>query len=276
MASGLAKGSTHYTDLGGMQGIVSKSDLWLTSARYSNDSEEMTHGHNVARRVIAAQREASERAPNPNRTAYLDAIAARLATEPTEGVYICCFCLTDNLLSQWRGYGGNGSGVSIEFEPHSFDVITGADSPHRGLMRLWKVFYDPAVQEDIVSQAIDFVFLMPLPDDVRAKHAADAITFFIPTFKNNDFREEQECRLIFTPPPACPTRQSFRVARGMLIPYYSLQDLTIGSNLRLPIKRVLVGPTPHKALNVSSAEALLASAGYDDVPVVASTTPFRA
>jgi len=34
----------HYTDLNGLQGILSNADLWLTDSRYLNDSEEMRHG----------------------------------------------------------------------------------------------------------------------------------------------------------------------------------------------------------------------------------------
>ena len=30
----------HYTDLGGLHGIITNDDLWLTNSRYSNDEEE--------------------------------------------------------------------------------------------------------------------------------------------------------------------------------------------------------------------------------------------
>src|ERR1700686_1393318 len=46
----------HYTDLSGLAGIISNSDLWLTHSRYSNDDEEMKHGFRVAREQIAAGR----------------------------------------------------------------------------------------------------------------------------------------------------------------------------------------------------------------------------
>jgi hypothetical protein len=32
----------HYTDLAGLNGVVSKNDLWLTHVRFCNDHEELT------------------------------------------------------------------------------------------------------------------------------------------------------------------------------------------------------------------------------------------
>lgn len=268
------EGLYHYTDLAGLQGMVSRSDIWLTNSRYSNDGEEMTHGYRVAGEVIEAERGAAVAGGKQDMATYLDSVWELLATPPAEGVYICCFCLSGNLLSQWRGYGGNGCGVSIEFNPHGFASVTGPDSPSLGLMRLWKVFYDPNVQRSIVQSALSFGFTRPASAEDRARYAADAITFFIPTFKNQDFSEERECRLIFTPPPSITVRPRFRVTRGMLIPYFSMQDLT-GNQFRLPIARIVVGPTPHKDLNVASTEAMLTASGYPEIPVERSSTPYR-
>jgi hypothetical protein len=39
----------HYTDLGGLKGIIDAGDLWLTHLRFSNDNEELTHGKDIVR-----------------------------------------------------------------------------------------------------------------------------------------------------------------------------------------------------------------------------------
>jgi len=266
----------HYTDLAGLQGIVQNHDLWLTHSRYSNDDEEITHGYRIVKEVIDGERLGAEM---PDKITYLD-ILAELVKNPTpEGVYICCFCLEDNLLSQWRGYGANGTGVSVRFDPDAFAYITGSDSPHGGLMRLWKVFYETERQKFIVKAAIDFALNDPTPRSVeeRAQQAADAIQFFIPTFKNQGFSEERECRLIFTPPPDCRVQPQFRVTRGMLAPYYSLRKLSgdSPSPRRLPIMGVRIGPSANKRLNLESAQMLLTQADYINVIVDSSNTPYR-
>ena len=269
----------HYTDLGGLRGILQDDDLWLTHSRYSNDEEEMTHGYRAAKEIVA---EACTDTSDSDRLTYLECLAKLLEKPATAGVYICCFCQEDNLLSQWRGYGANGAGVSLQINPGSFSSVTGPDSPHGGLMRLWKVFYESDRQRRILRSAIDFAFVHPWtpsssPQD-RARQAADAIEFFIPTFKNQDFAEEQEWRLIFTPPPNCPVKPQFRIGRGMLIPYYSLKKLSgeiPSPTRRVPLTGVRIGPNAQKWLNLDSTQMLVTQAGYSDIKVESSDTPFR-
>ena len=210
---------------------------------------------------------------------YLDRVQNELATTSDEGVYVTSFCLKDDLLSQWRGYGANGTGVCVELDPRRFDWVTGADSPHGGLMRFWKAFYATRTQQSIIGTTVDYGFSQQPPPsiDERAQRAAAAIRFFIPTFKNDGFAEEQECRLIFTPPPACVVRPKRRVTRGMLVPYYSLNELAAGfpnTGGKLPIRGVRVGPSTNQKMNVESVRGLLVDSGYD-VPVSASKTPYR-
>lgn len=270
----------HYTDLSGLQGIVQNHDLWLTHSRYSNDDEEITHGYRIVKEVIDEERKNA--AQLPDRIAFLESLV-ELVKDPTpEGVYICCFCIDDNRLSQWRGYGGNGTGVSIRFNPPDFGYITGPDSPHGGLMRLWKVFYETEKQKYIVRQAINFAFSdLSQPAEQRPRQAADAIQFFIPAFKNEGFMEESECRLIFTPPPNCSVQPQLRVSRGMLIPYYSLRKLSAPQSSGdsparlLPITGIRVGPSANKRLNVESAQMLADQAGYKNIKVESSPIPYR-
>jgi hypothetical protein len=261
----------HYTDLAGLKGILQDDDLWLTHSRYLNDDEEITHGYRVVREVIEEEKETA----TADRLEFLDGLYQLVKAPSPEGVYICSFCLADNLLSQWRGYGANGTGVSLEFNPAGFSYITGPDSPPDGLMRLWKVFYPESTQKGIVRQAIDFAFNMPGKSAEEKTHqAAYAIQFFIPTFKNDGFTEEQECRLIFTPAPTLEMHPRFRVARGMLIPYYSLKQLA-KSTAQLPVTGIRVGPSANQELNVESTRMVLAQMSKSEVEIRVSTISFR-
>jgi hypothetical protein len=268
----------HYTDLSALASIINNSDLWLTNSQYSNDAREMKHGYDVARSVIEEQRkEPANRASKR----YLD-LVAKFVDEKAKGVYICCFCEKDNLLSQWRSYGENGTGVSIGFDPGGFAFYSGADMPPRefGLMRLWKVFYDPKIQKHIVERALELIPQLNSDDsnEVKARKAADAIHFFVPTFKNKDFEEEHERRLIFTPSSECPVLPSFRVRKGMLVPYYSLKALgqkVYGSTRNLPINQITLGPSAWSTLNLESVNMLLQQNGYENVSVSVSETPYR-
>jgi hypothetical protein len=262
----------HYTDLGGLQGIVENNDLWLTHLRYANDAEELSFGYRVAREVMKEQR---ENATSPLAPEFFQEIDRFLDPQSASEVYICCFCKRDNLLSQWRGYGANGSGVSIEFTPASFAEVAGADCPI-GLMRFWKVYYKPETQRSIIESAIAHHLTQCQPASVveTARKAADAIQFFIPTFKSKDFEVEEEWRLIFTPRQDCPVKPRFRTRNNMLVPFYSLRDITGKRMAQLPITQVMVGPSTHRELNRVSTEMLLSRDGYR-VPTKVSETSFR-
>ena len=265
----------HYTDLDGLRGIVGAHDLWLTHSRYSNDDEELTHGYGVVRKVI------TESLAGPvglERANYLKALQEELDGSTAEPVYICCFCQSGDLLSQWRGYGANGAGVSLGFNPAHFSYITGPDSPSYGLVRMWSVFYDDATQRSIVNEALEFGAEASLPLDQQVARAADAIRFFIPTFKNALFAEEKEVRLIFTPSAnAHVPHPDFRVSRGMLVPYYRLQALAGGSDHArpLPLTGLRIGPSARKDLNAEAARLMLAKAGYSALLIERSSTPYR-
>jgi hypothetical protein len=262
----------HYTDLSGLNGIVSEHDLYLTHNRYCNDDEEMLHGYGVAREVVDAELAKTQ---DTDYVHFLNQLTS-LLRQPVD-VYICCFCKVDNLLSQWRGYGANGGGVSVCIDPNELRDLTGPDSPPGGLMRMWKVFYKPVEQREIIVKTVNFGFSRPGSIEQRAQATSAAIQFFVPTFKNKDFEDEKECRLIFTPSLNCGVKPCFRPGRGMLIPYYKLKDLraTLSqANLKLPIKGVRIGPSTNKLLNKASVSMLL-DKDYPGVPVECSDTPYR-
>ena len=262
----------HYTTLGGAIGIIESGDLWLTNSRYSNDDEELRYGQALVDEVMSELEGASTGA----RLQWLKKLREAVSVAKSDQTYVCCFCQRDNLLSQWRGYADNGGGVSFEFDPVGFTEITGRDCPH-GLMRLWKVFYDRDQQRDILRKCIDYPYWPSQAAVDRIRFVVDALQFFMPTFKNADFREEQERRLIFTPYPTMSVRPRFRARGGLLVPYFSLREVAgAGATaFHLPISSVLVGPSLHRSLNVESTRLLLQKHEYGAVPVAASTTPYR-
>jgi len=267
----------HYTSLEGLEGIVSGNDLWLTHTQYCNDDEELTHGLSLTRQVIAEQAESGD----DRRKEYLNKLLKLLERPELDAVYVCCFCEKDDLLSQWRAYAANGGGVSLEFEPARFNYITGPDCPPSiGLMRFWKVFYPLETQQKIIRSAISYYpqFEPNATTDEHAQWTAEAIRFFLPTFKNDSFQEEKEWRLIFTPAQGSPAQPSYRVRRGMLVAYYSLKELA--SNLalqhpKLPITGVRIGPGPNKALNAASTRMFLDRQQYPEIGVDVSEAPYR-
>lgn len=264
----------HYTTLDGALGIIEGGDLWLSHLRFSNDNEEQRYGQ----RLVNAEVESLRRNPVAGVSAsLLAAVQARLAAAQEQPIYICCFCEVDNLLSQWRGYAENGGGVSIEFDPEGMRAVSGPDVA-TGLSRLWRVFYDPAQQRKIVNQCILYPYWNAASDEERVTHIVEAIQFFIPTFKNQDFRGEQERRLVFTPGDGAAALPRYRVRSGMVVPFVRLRDVAPALGARvppLPIRAITVGPGRFRDLNRESLQMAVDQRGYAGVEVKVSTTPYR-
>ena len=123
----------HYTSLSGMHGMFSTFKMWLSDAAYMNDPLEGTWVHRRAslltREVLGesplatqtqiqidAQLEApdpwDERLRSPHGPEQLRFAALEDAFRPA---FIASFTEDGDLLSQWRGYGAGGDGVSIGF-----------------------------------------------------------------------------------------------------------------------------------------------------------------
>jgi DUF2971 family protein len=269
----------HYTDLNGLNGIVGSQDLWLTNSRFSNDSEEIEHGRIVVRNATARRLEAKQQ--NGEERTFLEQVGQQLEQTVDSGAYVCCFCFKDDLLSQWRSYGANGTGVSLALATGAFQYIAGPDMPLEdfGLVYLWRVFYNVQKQEQIVDDCLRYAWEYGQGSlDDKAGLATAAIRFFVPTFKNGAFAEEQEARLVFVPAPACQVPLRFRVARGMLVPYYSLREIVSKAgqaHWRLPLQSLRIGPSVNKNMNEQSARLVLNQSGFETAPVGVSTTPYR-
>jgi hypothetical protein len=272
----------HYTDYNAFANIVTGKDLWLTDAGFSNDADELEDGRKIIKEELEQQ---SGDAAKPAHQLAKDIIELeKKAKEPKdlpEAVYICCFCEDGDLLSQWRGYAANGGGVAIEIDPIAFRSVGGVTNPE-GIMRFWKVSYGESDKLQWVRRALDFWAGEPDPDppDSRAEDAAVTLRFLVPIFKHERFKDENECRLIFTPAPTFK-KPSFRVSRGLLAPYLKMSDIAgevppATSNLGwFVIKSVRIGPGPYAAVNAASSKRLLASYGFPGAEIKRSVIPFR-
>lgn len=185
-------------------------------------------------------------------------------------------CLTEerDLLSQWRAYGGKGSGYSIGLSiPHLMGFASSNDC------NLVKVEYDLKKQKQIISSFID----ESLVDDfntnkfgpINERVAADGIPItmiyvnqvggdFIknlysiaPCLKDPSFREEREWRLISKIPSkdAC-----FRANKKMLVPY---RNLDLGDK-RTYLTSITVGPNLHMDLLIKAIKILMHKFSYNE------------
>ncbi len=100
----------HYTSIEGMKNIVINNNLWATDYRFLNDAQEMLDGINILKKVLKSSEHY-----------LLNTLCERvdnewLLTSNYLNPHILSFCSTNDLLSQWRAYGGESEGVCLEFD----------------------------------------------------------------------------------------------------------------------------------------------------------------
>ena len=193
----------------------------------------------------------------------------------------------NGLLSQWRGYSGQ-DGYCLLFDTPSLCAHLGREFDSR---------YWAYLQMDAVRYAIDGVALDTHFPNLGAVAANSLQEFFdgVPVpelgvvdfltgatlLKHQGFREEREVRIVAIPGTAELREQA-------LIEQPDFRDLALpeirkrpdgvrhyiplfeGSDARLPIERIIVGPSRRQADNAAFARELLGPS----VPIVCSVTPW--
>ncbi|HLP82010.1 MAG TPA: DUF2971 domain-containing protein, partial [Nitrosomonas sp.] len=246
-----------------------------------------------------------------------DKIKNALLEERLSEPYITSFCTSDKndhfvkdhgLLSQWRGYGQNGyaivfdtftlselleqlhekgkNGLDLYFE----DVFYSSDSYSNFTIKfdrdleIINNFYKDSFNEnkDEETRGLDKIY--------------SALVKCACLYKHWGFKEENEVRVIALPQlvdnsqfraeiaaeelviPEIPRKHFLR--SGVLIPYINLfEDIPPTSGKRLPITRIIVGPTANaegKKKRVRSVEILLDQYAIEGVSVTASDIPYIA
>ena len=111
----------HYTTGHGLEGITKSKALWASAARYSNDLSEVRYAYDMALPVFDA---VEHLFAGENHKRFLDGLRLSFSTPEwaDKEAFMVSFCETNDLLSQWRGY-GPGNGYAIGFDLVKQDVM---------------------------------------------------------------------------------------------------------------------------------------------------------
>lgn len=250
----------HYTSGQGLLGIIGSSTIWATKIQYMNDSKEFAHAIELADTSIRTRKAAQS---NKQLSAFCDALIEHLERISGMPFYVACFSEVEDSLSQWRGYCPSGFGYSIGFDGDKLREIAKPQG-----FSLQQCIYSRRDQDQAVSQWVDstlaiFTNSCPPTEEPHSfceRIAGVFLTEFIkfaPYMKDNAFVDEREWRLVALIPAADP-RVQLRPGKSMLVPYVPINlELSMDNNL---LWNILIGPTPHIDLAMSSATHLFQKA----------------
>ena len=268
--------------------------FWASDVRYMNDSLELRFGADlVSERLNEASGDNSLHVDLRVAFAGFAKVfdPARLFSWPFR-CFSVCFCESNDLLSQWRGYAGGVGGFAIGFprdvlesRSHGIQLKAGGnmfDLPSHA--QLVKVAYgEEAARERAnhlvrqLTERFDADHLLLDVDGTPSMTVAIEAFRTIAGVKHAAFAEEREWRLL-----AITDRKLLKTRgrAGGLVPY---MDVVVNSRLGLvpisenPIRQIVVGPTPTQAAQIAAVRDLLESRGTwlpEDVDVVPSKAPF--
>lgn len=284
----------HYCSTATFYSIISNRSIWLSSLSLSNDSME---GKIVADAVARLSKR--DRLDEDASKSIQTALAMYETTIDGLG-----FCLSKkgDLLSQWRGYAADATGVAIGFSKDYLKWLALPRSDSAGNEFLVaKVVYDAKKQESEVqttyeemkkaveSDAFKNLKMVPLADvfkpeiDIHENKKRKENDFLIGltkatsglvpklfSLKSPAFKEEEEWRLVSYLFKEVSDTCSYRVVSGKVVPY---REFALGELLRNPVVEVVLGPkqaTPRHVI-----EGFLDRNGFEGVCVRRSAASYR-
>jgi hypothetical protein len=213
--------------------------------------------------------------------------------------FICSFCSHANdqayeqengLLSQWRGYGGNGQNgrYALVFDTRKLDDLLAWEWRAHYWVKLdiEKVVYfegSGTLEKEFSELSPTAMELMWRTIYKRSPSADKFLKLFLGAatlLKHRGFREEREVRIV-----ACPVSERAFADRGIknqLLGWPPIKEVRGLSDSKkyvglfeslsttLPIKRIIVGPSAHQQEDYEFAQLVVC----DQVPIVKSETPF--
>lgn len=302
----------HYTDAGGLLGILDKKALWATHAAYLNDSEEIVFG---VQQVLEQLTDLNKNTPDevnegwdPKLPKWMVWIGIRASIgalksavkqrtnllQQSLGPFVTCLSEAGDQLSQWRGYGGGG-GYAIRFNAEQLRESIRKQSEHLelplpglasgqiplGARRFVKMEYDPTAQVEFLrKQLIGFI-----------KEVAKYLTT---EKQDSEYMKQKGAEvaentmgwllgvIIRMKNPGFIEEKEHRILTFSPPEFYTPNDHGLVPRLNIHfhpscVKEIMVGPGRNVEMRESSLRYYLQNhpADYPDVKVTVSKTPFR-
>lgn len=288
----------HYTSAGGLSGILESQTLWATHYAFVNDQQEFQYFLNIQLPHILEACSTKVNSEKKHEFIKYFHNKFREATLALHQPYFFSMSrVTDHrisahgLLSQWRGYGKDG-GYAIVFSHKELQTLLSQDrNPDLShVCLIHKVTYFTKKITELIEFESDVQTICIALHDYLSKDTVDSLEYaYEPILrlsvfsKHPGFEEEKEYRIFVSPcdensenqPSPLPAPKTF-IKNGLDVPYFEIFT-PLNKNefrLRLPIKRIIVGPNVDKNKRKLGVELLLkqlnikAKVDVSDIPFI--------
>jgi hypothetical protein len=255
----------HYTDSGGLLGIVTSEKMWFTDLFHLNDPSELGFGADIAGDIL------QERSAGGEAVARFCRWANHVLVKSGGEIfrfYVASFSRKENDLSQWRAYADDARGVAIGLDPSLFQVVEASGLSDIEKYFVARVHYGRDLCMRRVSEAIDqaigiFGEGIPLVSsreeegrfgEALVHQLAAPLLWYAATCKHEAYAHEEETRLLLINDVDMLARHTEARVRGSkLVPY-----IPVPLRVRSPgaLTKIIVGPAS-RDLAEDAVQALL-------------------
>ena len=198
----------HYCSLDTSYSIFSNSTIRLSNISKSNDSQEITYlipkMKQFCNNLFSGYNEKFSKQYKLNYN-FVEKLFEYKFNEMSLNFYVLCFSEEPDLLSQWRGYANDACGVSIGFSTDSFYPLA------RSIRSNYNFSQVKYLLDDLYDQIKNYVIEKveknfggdEKKDSLELLNIADTtvsmLLYNAILYKNPNFYEEKEWRLIYNP-----------------------------------------------------------------------------
>lgn len=261
----------HYTNGGGLHGMLSSNSIWLTHYRYLNDTSEIQHTDSVIREVISGAMEGASELSSK----IISQLIEKSSLSSDFDIFIFSLSEQRDSLSQWRGYASEGRGFTLGLETR--ELVKHSDKKAEdGGFDVFKVEYDRSKQVKVLSSALADILeraeenvssgsnIDHVIDDAAWSFQFISLTRSVSN-KHSSFADENEWRICLFDDKQADDDLSekkninVRVRGSDLIPYLVTKP---GLKGKFPLKSIGVGPGFSRANQTDAVRSLCRNLGY--------------
>jgi hypothetical protein len=159
-----------------------------------------------------------------------------LDADRVRAVYVACFTEERDAISQWRLYGGNGSGIALGFN-FSKEMAIERHDKKRVPIRVGQVLYDVAKIRKRQERVIEKL----LSSDGNIWEVAEKCYRDAVLLKQADYSHEKEWR-VYMYATALKHSPKVSISGGRVRPYVEIKNFDKKRDGTLPLKEIITGP----------------------------------
>lgn len=271
----------HYTNLNGLEGIISNEELWFSDMYFLNDKTEFELGLQIVYEELEKKKAGFQILYQTK--LFIEALEEAINfIKDRDAPYILSLTTNNDLLSQWRAYTENGIGVNIGLSKSFFEEQK---------INVFKCIYDPKIQREFIESIImDSIFMFvgkfsSMGLDKKEEHEITPNDFMEPIslaggyfidrtilacslIKDKSFIEEQEWRAIYI---NRTEKVHFLPKNNFLKPFVKIKI----KDMSIALKTITAGPNPQRELCHLSIQKLLKSKSLFNTHIDFSLIPYR-